>query len=51
VNNDGTTGWGFSHLTSMPITLSFGTLLLGVIVVLVILRFLFADISVRGGVR
>lgn len=50
MNNDGST-WGLSHLSDMPITLSFGLVLVGVLVVLIVLRFLFADVTVRGGVR
>ena len=48
---DGTSSWGFSHLGSMPITLTFGVSLLLVLVVLVLLRVLFGSISVSGGVK
>lgn len=46
---DGDGAFGISHLSEMPITLSFGLLLIGVLLLLVALRFLFAD--VRVGVR
>ena len=49
--DDGPGSWGVSHLASMPITLTFGTLLLGVLILLLILRLVFADITVRGGAR
>lgn len=49
--DDGSTSWGVSHLSSAPITLTYGMLLLAVVVLLVVLRFAFADVSVRGGVR
>ena len=41
--------WGLSHLSSMPVTLSFGLVLLAVLVILVILRVVFGEI--RVGVR
>ncbi len=50
-NGDSQSGFGVSHLMTTPITLTFGTVLIGVLVVLVVLRLLFADVSVRGGVR
>jgi hypothetical protein len=43
--------WGFSHLSGMPVTLTFGVVLLAVLIVLVILRMAFGQISVSGGVR
>ena len=48
-----TDGWGLTHLSSMPVTMSYGLLLLGVLILLVVLKILFADVSVttRGGVR
>ena len=49
--DDGQGSWGVSHLGSMPITLTFGTVLLGVLILLLILRLVFADITVRGGAR
>jgi hypothetical protein len=54
--DDGTSmadGWGLSHLSTMPITMTYGLLLLGVLVLLVLMKILFADVSVRagGGVR
>lgn len=44
-------GFGVAHLADMPITLTFGMVLIGVIILLVVLRFFFADVTVRGGVR
>ena len=44
-------GWGFGHLSSMPVTLTFGAALLAVLIVLVILHVAFGSISVQGGVR
>ena len=49
-NGDGSS-WGVTHLSSMPITLTFGVSLLFVLIVLVLLRVLFGSISVSGGVR
>jgi hypothetical protein len=45
--------WGLAHLSGMPITLSFGLVLFGALILLVILRVVFADASfaVRGGVK
>lgn len=48
---DGESGWGFGHLSSMPVTLTFGAALLMVLIVLVVLRVVFGSISVQGGVR
>jgi hypothetical protein len=41
--------FGIAHLSDLPITLSFGLVLLGVLVVLVLLRFLFADVRLSAG--
>lgn len=49
--DNGDSSWGVSHLSSMPVTMSYGLLLLGVLIVLIVLRFLFADVTVRGGVK
>lgn len=49
--SDGESGYGFSHLASMPITLSFGLVLLGVLVALIILRVVFGEIRVGAGTR
>ena len=49
--NGDESSFGVSHLASHPITLSFGALLLGVLVLLIVLRLVFADVSVRGGAR
>jgi len=46
-------GFGISHLSSTPITATFGITLLGVLIVLILLRLLFADVggtvAVKGG--
>lgn len=49
--SSGDSSWGVSHLSGMPITLTFGIVLFTVLVVLVLLRVLFGSISVSGGVR
>jgi hypothetical protein len=46
---DGDSGFGVSHLSETPITMSFGLVLLGVLLLLVILRLVFADVKVTGG--
>lgn len=51
MNNDGQGSWGFSHLSAHPITLSLGTVLLGALLLLVVLRIVFASVDVRGGVK
>jgi hypothetical protein len=51
VNGDGQGTFGVSHLSAHPITLTFGTVLLAVLIILVILRIAFGDITVRGGVK
>ena len=43
--------WGFSHLSSTPVTLTFGVVLIGVLLALILLRVLFGQISVSGGVK
>jgi hypothetical protein len=43
--------WGISHLGSMPVTLTFGVVLLAVLVGLIVLRMLFGQVTVSGGVR
>ena len=49
---DGDDGnWGIGHLTGMPVTLTFGVVLLAVLVVLIVLRMAFGQVSVTGGVR
>jgi hypothetical protein len=42
-------GWGFSHLSDLPVTMSFGLVLAAVLVVLVLLRFFFADVRLSAG--
>lgn len=46
---DNESGFGVSHLSEAPITASFGFVLLFVLLVLVILRLVFADVKVSGG--
>jgi hypothetical protein len=49
---DGDDGnWGISHLSGMPVTLTFGVVLLAVLIILVVLRMAFGQISVSGGVK
>lgn len=50
---DNESSFGVSHLSETPITASFGLVLLGVLLLLVILRLVFADVgfSARGGAR
>lgn len=48
---DGESNWGVSHLGSHPITLTFGISLLAVLVILVLLRVAFGEITVRTGVK
>jgi hypothetical protein len=51
MNGDSTgSGWGFSHLANLPVSLSVGATLLVVLIILVILRVVFADVRVSGGV-
>jgi len=49
--DDGGSGWGISHLSGMPITLTFGISLIAVLIILIVLRLAFGSISVSGGVR
>jgi hypothetical protein len=49
MDDDG--NWGISHLSGMPVTLTFGVVLLAVLIILIILRMAFGQISVSGGVR
>lgn len=46
---DDESGFGLSHLASTPITLSFGLVLLGVLLLLIVLRLVFGSLSVSGG--
>lgn len=50
---DNESSFGVSHLSETPITMGFGLVLLAVLLLLVILRLVFADVgvSVRGGAR
>jgi len=49
MESDGT--FGISHLAGEPIALTYGMLLLGALLLLVVLRFLFGSVTVSGGVR
>lgn len=51
MNGDGESGFGVDHLASTPITTTYGVVLLAVLVLLIVLRLVFADITVRGGAR
>lgn len=46
---DQESGFGVSHLSETPITVSFGLVLMGVLLLLIILRLVFADVKVSGG--
>jgi uncharacterized membrane protein len=48
---DGESSFGVSHLSGMPITLTFGMVLVFALLVLVFLRIVFGEISVSGGAR
>lgn len=50
---DQESGFGVSHLSETPITASFGLVLLVVLLLLIVLRLVFADVgvSVRGGAK
>lgn len=50
-SEDGAGTFGISHLSETPITLSYGMLLIGVLLLLVVLRMVFGSISVTGGAR
>lgn len=51
-SGDGSDGsFGIGHLSAHPITLTFGAVLLAVLIILVILRLAFGQITVRGGVK
>jgi hypothetical protein len=43
--------WGVSHLSDLPITTTYGVIILAVLIVLVLLRLFFADITIRSGVK
>ena len=51
MNGDGESSFGVGHLASTPITVTFGAVLLAVLILLIVLRLVFADVSVRGGAR
>jgi hypothetical protein len=49
MNGDGTgSSWGFSHLANLPVSLSIGATLLVVLILLIVLRVVFADVRVSG---
>ena len=47
--NTESNSFGISHLSDLPITMSFGLVLLAVLGVLVLLRILFADVRFSAG--
>jgi hypothetical protein len=49
MDDDG--NWGVGHLGSMPVTLTFGVTLAVVLVLLIVLRVAFGQITVSGGVK
>ena len=51
MSDDGEGTFGISHLSDKPITLSYGLLLVGVLVALIVLRLVFGSITVSGGAR
>lgn len=48
---DGEGTFGVSHLSDLPITLSFGAVLILVLLLLVVLRIAFGSITVTGGAK
>jgi hypothetical protein len=42
---DGENSWGLGHLAGLPITLTFGMVLLGALILLIVLRLAFANVS------
>jgi hypothetical protein len=47
VADDGsTTGFGISHLSGLPITLTFGIVLSATLIILIVLRVVFGSVSV-----
>ena len=48
---DSQNSWGFSHLSGHPITLTFGSVLLGALIILIVIRFAFSSVDIIGGVR
>lgn len=51
MNPESESSFGLGHLSAHPITLTFGTVLIGALLLLILLRVLFASVDVRGGVR
>jgi hypothetical protein len=49
--DDGESMFGLGHLAGMPITLTFGTVLVAALIVLIILRVAFGEIRVSGGAK
>jgi hypothetical protein len=49
--DDGSGSFGISHLSAHPITISVGMALLAVLLILIVLRFAFADVKLSGGVK
>ena len=48
---DDDSSWGIGHLAVRPITVTFGAVLIAVLIILIILRLAFGEITVRGGVK
>lgn len=46
MSDSGESNWGVSHLSGMPITLTFGVVLAVVLLVLIFLRVVFGEIRV-----
>jgi hypothetical protein len=44
--DNGTSTWGVSHLSNMPITVTFGVVLAVVLIVLILLRAVFGQITI-----
>lgn len=51
MNGDGESSFGVSHLANLPITLTFGMVLLVVLIVLILLRVVFGEVSLSGGAK
>jgi hypothetical protein len=49
--NGDDSNWGFGHLSALPVSLTFGVVLFAVLILLVVLRLAFGQISVSGGVK
>jgi hypothetical protein len=45
-DDGGTSGFGLSHLSNLPITLTFGIVLFATLIILIVLRVVFGSVSV-----